>query len=242
MNAWQLLQFDGVLLSDTDVVFRADPAPWMQARLEEDEYFHAEREKGKRNYMGVNSHIVWLRPNRYVHRMLVDAAQRGNYVPFTNGEQDIIESLFTPHRDELQIPASAHSKFAFCTCRSMVVLYQANFSIGWTGLVPKWADASQGVRVSLAVNNQIPSFVQWTQLRESTSMDFMLWRVADLSPDALSACPHEARLVQLKSKRCYDERHHVRLGDVQLIRVSDWRRAQLVKAAAKRSEASVVRV
>ena len=130
MNAWQLLQFDGVLLSDTDVVFRADPAPWMQARLEEDEYFHAQRETGPRNYMGVNSHIVWLRPNRHVHRMLVDAARLGNYVPFTNADQDIIESLFTPHRDELQVPASAHAKFTFCTCRSMVALSKANFSIG----------------------------------------------------------------------------------------------------------------
>ena len=77
-------------MSDTDVVFRTDPRPWMQARLNEDEYFFAEDERSKRNYVGINSHLVWLQPNRQVFRMLIDAGRHGNFVPYTNSDQDVI--------------------------------------------------------------------------------------------------------------------------------------------------------
>eukprot|EP00308_Calcidiscus_leptoporus_P013489 CAMPEP_0119391936 /NCGR_PEP_ID=MMETSP1334-20130426/119227_1 /TAXON_ID=127549 /ORGANISM="Calcidiscus leptoporus, Strain RCC1130" /LENGTH=217 /DNA_ID=CAMNT_0007414709 /DNA_START=161 /DNA_END=811 /DNA_ORIENTATION=+ len=120
-NAW-LLRQTAVLMSDTDVVFAEDPRPWMQARLDENEYFFAANEKMHRNYWGLNTHLTWLRPNRQVFHMLVDAGLHGNYIPYTNTEQDVIESLFTQHRNGLGLPRSVHTRNAFCSCGSVLYL------------------------------------------------------------------------------------------------------------------------
>ncbi|KAL1500144.1 hypothetical protein AB1Y20_012815 [Prymnesium parvum] len=126
-HAWDAIDYDGILLADTDVVFREDPLPWMRARLVENEYFHANSEIAYRNYVGINSHLIWLQPDRQIYRMLVDAAQLGNFIPYTNGDQDVIESLFTNHRPKLSLPAHLHSKNIYCSCASLL-LREANAS------------------------------------------------------------------------------------------------------------------
>lgn len=123
--AWDSVGYDGVLLSDTDVAFFEDPLPWMEARLAENEYFHASREVTFRNYDGLNTHLVWLRPDRQIFKMLVDAGRLGNFIPYTNGEQDVIEALFTDHRPGLAFPKHAHSKAVYCACSALLLMRPA---------------------------------------------------------------------------------------------------------------------
>ena len=123
--AWNLLRYDAVLLADTDVAFVANPWPWVRARLAEDEYFFAgeEWDSSRQNYRGLNSHLVFLRPSTMAFRMLRDASVAGNFIPRTNGEQDVVESLFTTHRRSLRLPAHWHSKMIWCSCRSLMIAH-----------------------------------------------------------------------------------------------------------------------
>ena len=124
LHAWNLLQFDAVLLADSDVAFVDNVWPWIHERLAEDEYFVAgeEWDSSRQNYRGLNSHLVFLRPNAITFRMLRDASVAGNFVPRTNGEQDVVESLFTTHR-RLRLPAHWHSKMLWCSCRSLMIAH-----------------------------------------------------------------------------------------------------------------------
>eukprot|EP00965_Chrysotila_dentata_P180398 5955456-Pleurochrysis_carterae.AAC.8 len=104
-----------VLMVDTDVIFEEDPLPWMRQRLAEGEYFLAPEEIESRNYAGLNIHLAFLRPN------VQDAATHGNFVPYTNGIQDVIEEVFTSHR-KFPVLAHTHSHDIFCLCGQVSVL------------------------------------------------------------------------------------------------------------------------
>ena len=121
--AWNLTQYPALLMVDSDVVFLEDPAPWLEKRVQEDEYFLAYRETFSRNYRGINMHLTFLRPAHQVYRILRDAAVGGNWIPYTNGIQDVIEEVFTPHRDFPEL-AHLHAHSIFCTCASLIALPQ----------------------------------------------------------------------------------------------------------------------
>ena len=214
--AWQLTRWRGLLMSDTDVVFRTDPRPWMQARLNEDEYFFAEDERSKRNYVGINSHLVWLQPNRQVFRMLIDAGRHGNFVPYTNSDQDVIESLFTQHRHDLSLPPSEHTKHAYCSCHSVLAFHTEFYH-------------------NLIVNHRrYESQQQWTRVAlRAIDKTFVVLPVAELRSGTYRLCPDEAKLVDDKSGQCFNERAHqdsrATLDKVHFVRVrrplqrdSDW--------------------
>jgi hypothetical protein len=99
----------GVLLVDTDNVFTEDPQPWLEARSRSGEYFAANAEKLQRNYYGLNGHMLFLRPSAILFEVLRNLGRYGDFVPFLNGEQDVLESVFAPHR-ELSPRWKSHGK------------------------------------------------------------------------------------------------------------------------------------
>ena len=108
--AWNMTRFSGgVLLVDTDNVFTEDPQPWLEARSRSGEYFAANAEKLQRNYYGLNGHMLFLRPSAILFEVLRNLGRYGDFVPFLNGEQDVLESVFAPHR-ELSPRWKSHGK------------------------------------------------------------------------------------------------------------------------------------
>ena len=94
---------------DTDNVFTEDPQPWLEARSRSGEYFAANAEKLQRNYYGLNGHMLFLRPSAILFEVLRNLGRYGDFVPFLNGEQDALESVFAPHR-ELSPRWKSHGK------------------------------------------------------------------------------------------------------------------------------------
>lgn len=56
----------------------------------------AEPKAGLQKGVGTNSHIFYATPSNATLRRLLQMASDGCYWPFTNGEQDILESIFSP--------------------------------------------------------------------------------------------------------------------------------------------------
>jgi len=48
---------------------------------------------------GLNTHLMLLQPNRTVDQELLQKAVAGDYIPFTNTEQDVLENFFCNHED-----------------------------------------------------------------------------------------------------------------------------------------------
>ena len=48
---------------------------------------------------GLNTHLMLLRPNRTVYQELLQKAATGDYIPFTNTEQGVLENYFCNHED-----------------------------------------------------------------------------------------------------------------------------------------------
>ena len=60
-------------------------------------YFLATPERYKRSYDGLNTHMMYLQPNALIMKLLRDKAKTGDFLPYTNTEQDVIETAFSPH-------------------------------------------------------------------------------------------------------------------------------------------------
>lgn len=98
--AWNLTQFTRVFHADTDVCMQQDPLPWAAVHARLGTYFTARHENAaSRGYNGLNAHFLFLQPDRDVYSMLADSARTGSFVPHTNNDQDILETVFTaqPH-------------------------------------------------------------------------------------------------------------------------------------------------
>ena len=95
--AWNLTAHSNVLLVDADVLLREDPLPWMTRHS--DELFVAHTEQASRAYVGLNTRMMYLQPNAAVFELLRRASIAGNFVPYTNSEQDVIESVLTSPRN-----------------------------------------------------------------------------------------------------------------------------------------------
>lgn len=92
--AWQAQGVDRVLMVDLDVFFDENPDPWVDA-IPPNTSFMASPE-GKNGYHGLNSHMMLLEPSEEVYDELIKRAHDGQYIPWTNTEQDVLESLFVP--------------------------------------------------------------------------------------------------------------------------------------------------
>jgi hypothetical protein len=117
MLAWNLTEHSNVLVVDADLYLRTDPLPWMSRFRSE--IFVAHSEVGERAYRGLNSRLMYLQPDRRIFELLRRAAISGNYVPYTNSEQDVLETFFSApvlsHGvDSMPMPDSVHTKEPWC--------------------------------------------------------------------------------------------------------------------------------
>ena len=106
--AWNLTQYDRVMVSDTDNCMVEDPVPWM--RRHRNHYFVATPQGLDRPYQGISSHLMYLQPSELVFRMLRDTATSRSFIPYTNSEQDIIETVFATRRDFPRLPRHRHDR------------------------------------------------------------------------------------------------------------------------------------
>lgn len=110
--AWNLTHYDAIYHSDTDVCFRSAPDRHVKAFVTDPSrpLFRAICEVASREWnMGVNTHQVLLRPNSDMFALLKLKAATGYFVGYTNTEQDVLETVFTP----LCIPSNqSHVYFA----------------------------------------------------------------------------------------------------------------------------------
>lgn len=93
--AWNDSYAHAVLMTDVDVCFLQNPDPFLLAfAASPSSFFHATFDVSMRRYMGFNSHLMALRPSPLTFKALVQKAATGDYVPYTNGEQDVLEWYF----------------------------------------------------------------------------------------------------------------------------------------------------
>ena len=115
--AWNLSAiYERILFVDSDVCVTSDPLAWMNRHRSE--YFAAQPETNgafaqQRGYLGLTTHLMLLQPSRTVFRLLVDQGMSQSYVPFTNTEQDVLETVFSPHRRH---PAPMRHRHHFSEC------------------------------------------------------------------------------------------------------------------------------
>jgi len=63
--------------------------------------------------MGFNAHMMMFRPNLQIAQLLHQKVQFGDCVGFTNTEQDVIETMFSPSSecvDDTKVPHHTHAK------------------------------------------------------------------------------------------------------------------------------------
>ena len=68
----------------------------------------------QRGYVGLNSHLFFLQPSALVFRLLTDMATSGSFVPFTNSDQDVLETVFASHKLMPELPLNLHTKTSSC--------------------------------------------------------------------------------------------------------------------------------
>lgn len=96
LHAWRLTEYEALLLSDVDVLFLSSPTAALHAACRQRLLFGATPEVADRGYSGLNSHLVLMRPSADLAAILAANSERGHFIPYTLGEQDVIESLFPP--------------------------------------------------------------------------------------------------------------------------------------------------
>lgn len=103
--AWTFTCYSRVLMVDADVVFKSNPDTYITN--EHAPYFAASPKVADRAYTGFNSHIMCLTPDHHLFRQLLAKAASGQYFVYTNGEQDVLETVFTAET-EAHFPADTH--------------------------------------------------------------------------------------------------------------------------------------
>lgn len=97
--AWKYTEFDRVVIGDLDNCFTANPDSAIVdlVNANPSSPFIASPEKMGRKYLGLNTHMMVMKPSEKVHLALVERAKSGEYIPYTNTEQDILEAHFPAH-------------------------------------------------------------------------------------------------------------------------------------------------
>lgn len=104
--AWNLTQFSRIFMVDSDIFFMEDPAPWLEKHR--GSHFIAQHEQGIKMYDGIQSNVMMLKPNEDVAAILLENAVTGGFLPFTNGDQDVIESVYSSHKVYPPLPYTLH--------------------------------------------------------------------------------------------------------------------------------------
>mmetsp|Transcript_58665 Transcript_58665/g.96857 ORF Transcript_58665/g.96857 Transcript_58665/m.96857 type:complete len:337 (+) Transcript_58665:90-1100(+) len=146
-------EYSTVLHSDTDVIFLTDPLPWLNANRHE--YFVASKEVQGRPYTGMNSHMFLLTPNKQVFRILVESATTGHFMPHTNTEQDVIETVF-PWRTTtlIKLPSHMHLKTTLlCKPCSSFITAKPSRSRRRTGSVAGVAGTNTSSKIFIGIRS-----------------------------------------------------------------------------------------
>ena len=94
LHAWNLTEYDMLLMSDLDVLFVTSPLPALRRAHAERLIFEASGvEYATRGYAGFNSHMMLIRPSRDLYAILTANAALGHFVPYTLGDQDVLETM-----------------------------------------------------------------------------------------------------------------------------------------------------
>jgi len=107
LHAWRLVQFEFLMVSDTDVMFAQNPTNWMEQHKGAALAAAHELQNG---IEGVQSHMMGLTPSMLVYRILARAATTGGFLPYTNTEQDVIAQVFAGHYHFPPLPHHIHWK------------------------------------------------------------------------------------------------------------------------------------
>lgn len=93
--AWRA-PFEKVLLVDLDVCFTDASMP-LEDRIAKlpNKDFLATRDI-RRDWAGLDTHMVLLKPSNVTFAHLIRRSKEGDYVPFTNGDEDVLEVEFPP--------------------------------------------------------------------------------------------------------------------------------------------------
>ena len=90
---WNMTQFDKILYSDAEVLFMQNPDTWFE-RADYPYGFLSDTEELERGWLGLNTHMMLLRPDPDVFELLLVKAKEGKYITFANTEQDVLETVF----------------------------------------------------------------------------------------------------------------------------------------------------
>jgi len=90
--------FDAVLQIDLDATVLEDPRPFAasHAAITATGAVVAEEENAKRDFVGMRTHLVLLKPDERIFDALLAKARAGDYVAMTNTDQDVLEAYFCP--------------------------------------------------------------------------------------------------------------------------------------------------
>ena len=166
LHAWNLVQFDAVLMSDTDVCLFQDPVPYLAEFARRNKGWIQRRGRGSSGvrkaerrpttfsspldprrrpgplsaspsqplravyesdrpqplravyeyrsgqhtgWWGLQSHILCMVPDENLFRLLTLKAKHGEFLPYTNGDQDVIETVFSLHQSWASRPPKLHA-------------------------------------------------------------------------------------------------------------------------------------
>ena len=118
-HAWNLTNLDAVAVLDSDICLHNPASVWnaLANFSQSSQPFAAGPERAKRKYRGFNTRVMFLKPSPAIFKVLIDKAASGDFLPYSNTEQDVIETVFSPsvHAKKNLAPHHEHQKG--CTCK-----------------------------------------------------------------------------------------------------------------------------
>jgi len=93
--AWRFTRYRKILHMDLDTCFRASPDSFIRS-VPDNITFVADIDIAKRMYVGLKTDAMFLSPSEEQFQTLLLRARNGEYVPYTNTDQDILEIVFPP--------------------------------------------------------------------------------------------------------------------------------------------------
>lgn len=128
LTAWNLTEYDGILHQDSDVCLLEDPRPLMRSWKREGRYFGAlvmpRRRAGKRlekiQPQGFFTNVMYLQPNKMLFQLLRDKAASGDFRPFTNTEQDVLDTVFSMSTQNITQPRLFSTARTCSSCAARV--------------------------------------------------------------------------------------------------------------------------
>lgn len=96
--AWTLAGYRRLLVVDSDTVLTESPDRFL---THQPPYFAATPATDERSYRGFISHLMVLTPDAGMFGQILAKAASGQYLAYTNTDQDVLETMFTAAADAL---------------------------------------------------------------------------------------------------------------------------------------------